>query len=186
MTKRTCSVEGCEQPLICRGFCKPHYKRAVRAGLPVQCRLPLPEHCAIEGCPRRRSARGMCNTHFQRWLRYGDPLHPYAPRFTLAERVWQKVEKAPTCWLWTGYIEPKSRRGKFHDKPMHKSYRAYRLVYELVRGPIPEGLVLDHLCSNPTCVRPDHLEAVTQVENRRRQRVRDARPDVYVRAPSAS
>jgi hypothetical protein len=35
-------------------------------------------------------------------------------------------------------------------------------------GPIPEGLTIDHLCKNPGCVRPDHLEAVTMRENIRR------------------
>ena len=35
----------------------------------------------------------------------------------------------------------------------------------LLRGPIPDGLQLDHLCRNRKCVRPDHLDAVTGREN---------------------
>jgi hypothetical protein len=52
---------------------------------------------------------------------------------------------------------------------------AHRLVYELLVGQIPEGLVIDHLCRNPRCVRPDHLEPVTQGENVRRGNLKEAK-----------
>lgn len=42
---------------------------------------------------------------------------------------------------------------------------AHRWAYELVVGPIPVGLTIDHLCRNPACVRPSHLEVVTMLEN---------------------
>ncbi len=44
----------------------------------------------------------------------------------------------------------------------------HRFSYELHIGPIPEGLVIDHLCRTPACVNPDHLEPVTNAENVRR------------------
>lgn len=47
--------------------------------------------------------------------------------------------------------------------------RANRYAYTLWVGPIPEGLVIDHLCNQQTCVNPAHLEAVTQAENNRRK-----------------
>ena len=43
--------------------------------------------------------------------------------------------------------------------------QAHRWAWELINGEIPEGLVIDHLCSNRTCVAPDHLRLVTQQEN---------------------
>lgn len=49
-----------------------------------------------------------------------------------------------------------------------KPRRAHRVAYELLVGPIPEGLVLDHLCRVRHCVNPDHLEPVTKRENERR------------------
>ena len=44
----------------------------------------------------------------------------------------------------------------------------HRLTYETFIGKIPEGLVIDHLCKEPSCCNPKHLEAVTQAENIRR------------------
>lgn len=46
--------------------------------------------------------------------------------------------------------------------------RKYRPAWEAVNGPVPPGLVLDHLCRDRRCRRPDHLEAVTEEENIRR------------------
>jgi hypothetical protein len=53
----------------------------------------------------------------------------------------------------------------------HKQHRAHRYFYEQHRGPIPDGLVIDHLCRVPACVNPEHLEATNQFENVRRGRL---------------
>lgn len=78
-----------------------------------------------------------------------------------------KFTVADGCWEWqaslrTGYgvIAGEGIGGK---KQM-----AHRAIYELLVGPIPEGLDLDHLCRNRKCVRPSHLEPVTRQENLRR------------------
>ena len=51
---------------------------------------------------------------------------------------------------------------------------AHRFAYELLVGPIPDDLELDHLCRNTCCVNPEHLEAVTHLENMRRRHLREA------------
>lgn len=66
------------------------------------------------------------------------------------------------CWLWTGAMN-KLGYGSFWDGV--RMVPAYRWSYERVRGKIPSGLHVDHLCRNPSCVNPQHLEPVTPTEN---------------------
>ena len=66
------------------------------------------------------------------------------------------------CWEWTG---AKTGLGYGNFYVAGRTVRAHRFVYEAARGAIPDGLVLDHLCRNPKCVNPAHLEPVTQREN---------------------
>lgn len=69
------------------------------------------------------------------------------------------------CWHWTAAV---SRRKSGNYGKVYcdgKVQYAHRALYELLVGPIPDGLQLDHLCRNPLCVNPSHLEPVTQREN---------------------
>jgi hypothetical protein len=64
------------------------------------------------------------------------------------------------CWIW---IRRTDRYGTiFHNG---KSRKAHRVAYELYRGPIPNGMSIDHLCRVTCCVNPDHLEAIPLREN---------------------
>lgn len=84
-------------------------------------------------------------------------------RDELAGRFWARVKKSEGCWEWAGSI---SVYGYGQFQPSRgKNYRAHRLAYELSIGPIPDGLVLDHLCRNRSCVNPDHLEPVASGTN---------------------
>jgi hypothetical protein len=88
------------------------------------------------------------------------------------ERFWPKVNKhgpipehrpdLGPCWLW---LSVKTENGYGRFKLNGKMVPAYRVAYELLAGPIPQGLTLDHLCRVPACVRPSHLEPVTTREN---------------------
>ena len=87
---------------------------------------------------------------------------------TLTERFWEKVNRVDGegCWLWTS---TRNRRGygRFHVGK-HKHVYAHRYSVELSGRVIPEGFEVDHLCSNPPCARPDHLDVVSHQENVRR------------------
>lgn len=69
------------------------------------------------------------------------------------------------CWLWTGGHS--GRYGLFYGGADEVHVYAHRWSYTTFVGPIPEGLVINHLCEVRMCVRPDHLEAVTVRENAR-------------------
>ena len=69
------------------------------------------------------------------------------------------------CWAYTGKIE-KNGYGAFYYR--QSTYKAHRVAYEILVGPIPDKLVLDHLCKNKSCINPSHLEPVSQKENARR------------------
>lgn len=80
------------------------------------------------------------------------------------EAMWARVMPVPEsgCWIWTGEL---NRNGYGRVWRLGRRVMAHRAMYELLVGPIPEGLVLDHLCRVRCCVNPKHLEPVTVREN---------------------
>ncbi|MEO7118432.1 MAG: HNH endonuclease signature motif containing protein, partial [Candidatus Limnocylindrales bacterium] len=89
-------------------------------------------------------------------------------RTSATSRFWRKVtpvaQQGWICLVWTGSLA--NGYGRFWLKG--RLVPAHRLAWEMANGPIPSGMQLDHLCRMRSCVRPDHLEPVTQRENLRR------------------
>jgi hypothetical protein len=81
---------------------------------------------------------------------------------TLMSRIKYPIDK-DACWEWCGYVG-KNGYGFLSIRP-HGSQPAHRVVYETFVGEIPKGLLIDHLCRNKKCVKPDHLEPVTRSVN---------------------
>jgi hypothetical protein len=75
---------------------------------------------------------------------------------------WRRFEDVSGCWVWTGPIE---KDGYGTVRIAGKKIRVHRLVYTLLVGDIPDGLVLDHLCRVRACANPAHLDPVTFAVN---------------------
>src|SRR5215831_2935549 len=81
-------------------------------------------------------------------------------------RFWSSVDRrADGCWLWLGWC-----RGDGYGQARFRGrmFYVHRLAWLLLRGSIPEGLHIDHLCRVKRCCNPAHLEPVTPAENSRR------------------
>lgn len=78
----------------------------------------------------------------------------------LLARFWAKVNKTDTCWLWTGSINKRGYGRVRRGGKVGRIILAHRYAYEASIGPIPAGLVIDHVCRVKHCVNPSHLEAV--------------------------
>lgn len=121
--------------------------------------------CTVDGCdrPMKYSGTGWCARHYQRNQAHGSLDLPVRS-FDRAAAMWSKLDVAD-CWLFTGHRNDWGY-GTFWDG--ERVVAAHRWVYEHLAGPIDPALQLDHLCRQPACCNPDHLEAVTAAENNRR------------------
>lgn len=79
-------------------------------------------------------------------------------------RFWSRVSPASDfhCWEWQG-----RRNSGRCPYGTYKGEMAHRVAYELINGPIPDGMILRHKCDNPPCCNPRHLIPGTYVDNRR-------------------
>lgn len=89
----------------------------------------------------------------------------------LLERFFEKVEKTDNCWRWNAALNKKGY-GRFNIGG--RVFLSHRISFALAGREIADGLVLDHTCKTKSCVNPDHLEAVTNIENLTRS------PEVWI------
>ena len=91
----------------------------------------------------------------------------YENKYPLQERISDLSIPEPNsgCFLWLGALTDQGYgRIKFHSR----FRRAHIVAWEILNGNVPTNRVLDHKCRVRSCVNPNHLEAVTRIENLRR------------------
>ncbi len=120
------------------------------------------------GSPRKtRTSDTAVNSRLLCQLSYGGsvdaaPILGHLPA-NLANRI---LLSAEGCWLFTGATQ--SRGYGSVGIGNKRTALAHRVAYEAIVGPIPDGMTIDHLCLNKTCLNPEHMEIVTRAENTRR------------------
>lgn len=147
--------------------------------------LALFQICTECGCiPKRVIREKWCGTCYARGVRSGAiavrTLPALDPEFealllpvpgtnrTFARRVFACVDASGDCWEWTGTIRDDGYGTVGKGGRGAGNMVAHLAVRELLVGPVPDGMVHDHLCRNRSCVNPDHGEIVTPGENTKR------------------
>ena len=118
--------------------------------------------CAFISCDRPIKTMSLCHAHYMQTHR-GEELRPLRrlAKGGVAERMDAYTNRTDGCWLWTG----SKVQGYGQLRSGIETLRAHRVAYELAVGPIPEGAFIDHMCRVRACVRPDHLQLVTNKTN---------------------
>lgn len=87
---------------------------------------------------------------------------------TAWDRFLAKIEETSEgCWVWKA-ARDKDGYGVFKLSQPRRQVKSHRYAYEQLKGPIPQGLGLDHLCRNRACCNPAHLEPASAATNQRR------------------
>lgn len=163
-SKSSCSVEGCDRPYRCSGYCRLHYNRLRATGSPGGPELlympTVGRTCSQEGCL--------------------EPVRSLPEGVELRLRVLNRsVRLESGCIQYLG--RDRAKNGYVSIGFRAKKWRVHRAMYEVSVGPIPTGTApdgsdwtIDHLCCRVDCVNVEHMEVVSRRENLRRRTERNA------------
>lgn len=126
--------------------------------------------CSVPDCNRPHRARSFCSKHYQRAALSGRlDTAPRRHYFNDPEAAFAaRTEWRGDCLIWTG---AKSSYGYGMFNSNNQRYVAHRYAWERARGPIPDGMLVDHAqhC-DPACVNVDHLRLATRSQNNANKR----------------
>lgn len=117
--------------------------------------------CKIPDCAKPVKNRGWCSMHYTRWLKHGDPLK--VKKFLDPDAaIVARTAREGDC---TVYTTSHDHKGYAYLKVDGVLRKVHRYVWERERGPIPEGMQVDHTCFNKACFNLAHLRLVTNQQN---------------------
>lgn len=130
----------------------------------------MAKECSVPECTKPMKARSYCDAHWRRDRLYGSPTAPGIYARTREERLARNTERDPDsgCLLWTGAgIGPKRERDgqQYGYWGGEGSRYAHRNVWEYEHGPVPKGMLVDHICHNRACVELSHLRLASKAQN---------------------
>ena len=135
----------------------------VRFDYPPETLIALRHMAICSLCTARALARGLCRNHYYQARRHGTLAEHAKTRPPLEIRFLARVQKTPTCWLWTGGVNADGYGIVWLDAT--RQALAHRVSYALHYGINPRAQCVCHHCDNPSCVRPDHLFVGDQKAN---------------------
>lgn len=150
----TCSIDGCEDPTKARQLCAKHYWHS---------RKNSHGECSYPECHRPVRSVSLCRGHY-RQKQDGQTLRPlvtHVRNASLLEKLEARTIKGDGCWIWTGSTSSGYGELTFNGRSIY----AHRAWFEVIRGEVPAGMVVDHICHQPLCCNPGHLQAVTPKQN---------------------
>lgn len=117
--------------------------------------------CSIEDCTTPAKSRGWCEKHYRRWYEHGDPLLT-KKAISVDDAFERYVVESEGCWEWLGAV---NMNGYGVVSVQRTNTPAHRVAWERANGPIPSGMLIDHICRNRRCVNPAHLRLATRRQN---------------------
>lgn len=152
---KICIVEGCDRIKDIRDWCSKHYVHLRSHGL---IEVKGGGVCSVGDCGSAVYAKGMCRLHRDRVKATGSPDAP-----ELIDNLSNYWIVETGCWIWLGNVGTNGY-GRT-STAVHGATSAHRAMFIEHNGALPRGVILDHLCRQPTCVNPDHLDPVSHREN---------------------
>lgn len=131
-------------------------------------------NCTASECTGKHYSLGYCLRHYRRLQKRGTIEDRPGDKVDVKARIRCSIEIpiGVGCWLWTG---GELYRGYGRLSISNRNKMAHVASYNEYIGPVPRGLILDHLCRTRRCVNPEHLEPVTRGVNTMRSKLTVAR-----------
>lgn len=131
--------------------------------------------CSFPGCTLAYRAKGWCSTHYKQAIQ--GAVRPVITRLSPIERLWRRVRRTDTCWLWEGAT---SKKGYGCIRVDGEFVYTHVLVFTHFHGPLLPGKEVTHSCDVRNCVRPEHLSANSHAGNMLDMAVRRRAPHAKV------